>query len=83
MGDVAREGTRSMNAQFQADSRTGDRLREAAAKVLTTARSRGELPGDVMFVAADATNTESCKTIADAVRKRLGGVDIVVHVVGG
>jgi NAD(P)-dependent dehydrogenase (short-subunit alcohol dehydrogenase family) len=59
------------------------RLREAGVKVLTTARSRGELAGDEMFVAADVTSAEGCKTISDAVRKRLGGVDIVVHVVGG
>jgi NAD(P)-dependent dehydrogenase (short-subunit alcohol dehydrogenase family) len=59
------------------------RLREAGVKVLTTARSRGELAGDEMFVAADVTSAEGCKTIGDAVRKRLGGVDIVVHVVGG
>jgi len=59
------------------------RLRDAGVKVLTTARSRGELAGDEMFVAADVTSAEGCKTISDAVRKRLGGVDIVVHVVGG
>jgi NAD(P)-dependent dehydrogenase (short-subunit alcohol dehydrogenase family) len=59
------------------------RLRDAGVKVLTTARSRGERSGDEMFVAADVTSTDGCKTIADAVRKRLGGVDIVVHVVGG
>jgi NAD(P)-dependent dehydrogenase (short-subunit alcohol dehydrogenase family) len=59
------------------------RLRDAGVKVLTTARSHGELSGDEMFVAADVTRAEGCKTIADAVRKRLGGVDIVVHVVGG
>jgi NAD(P)-dependent dehydrogenase (short-subunit alcohol dehydrogenase family) len=59
------------------------RLREAGVKVLTTARSRGELSVDEMFVAADVTSAEGCKTIADAVRRRLGGVDIIVHVVGG
>jgi len=59
------------------------RLREAGVKVLTTARSRGELSGAEVFVAADVTSAEGCKTIADAVRRRLGGVDIVVHVVGG
>jgi NAD(P)-dependent dehydrogenase (short-subunit alcohol dehydrogenase family) len=59
------------------------RLRNAGVKVLTTARSLGELSGDEMFVAADVTCAEGCKTIADAVRRRLGGVDIVVHVVGG
>jgi hypothetical protein len=59
------------------------RLSEAGVKVLTTARSRGELSVDEMFVAADVTSAEGCKTIADAVRRRLGGVDIIVHVVGG
>jgi NAD(P)-dependent dehydrogenase (short-subunit alcohol dehydrogenase family) len=59
------------------------RLRNAGVRVLTTARSRGEHSGDEMFVAADVTSPEGCAQIADAVRKRLGGVDIVVHVVGG
>src|SRR5207249_5265956 len=35
------------------------------------------------FVAADVATAEGCAAIADAVRKRLGGVDVVVHVVGG
>ena len=59
------------------------RLRNAGVKVLTTARSRVAHSGDEMFVAADVTSAEGCADIADAVRKRLGGVDIVVHVVGG
>jgi NAD(P)-dependent dehydrogenase (short-subunit alcohol dehydrogenase family) len=50
------------------------RLREAGVKVLTTARSRGELSGDEMFVAADVTSAEGCKTIADAVRRRLAAL---------
>jgi NAD(P)-dependent dehydrogenase (short-subunit alcohol dehydrogenase family) len=58
-------------------------LRNAGVRVLTTARSRGADSGDEMFVAADVTRAEGCAEIADAVRKRLGGVDIVVHVVGG
>jgi NAD(P)-dependent dehydrogenase (short-subunit alcohol dehydrogenase family) len=59
-------------------------LREAGATVLTTARSRpADLPSGEHFVAADITRTEGCSAIADAVRNRLGGVDIVVHVVGG
>jgi hypothetical protein len=40
-------------------------------------------PNDDMFVAADATTVEGCATIVDAVRQRLGGVDIIVNVVGG
>ena len=60
------------------------RLREAGATVLTTARSRpGHLPPKDLFVAADITTAEGCATVADAVRSRLGGIDIIVHVVGG
>jgi len=59
------------------------RLRDAGAKVLTTARSGVDHSADAMFVAADVTSAESCATIAGAARKRLGGVDIIVHVVGG
>ena len=59
------------------------RLRELGAKILTTARAPLYGPADVTFVAADVTTTVGCATVADAVRKRLGGVDIIVHVVGG
>lgn len=58
------------------------RLRELGAEVLTTARSSSQA-GDEMFVAADATTSDGCAAIVDAVRRRLGGVDIIVHVVGG
>lgn len=59
------------------------RLREAGARVLTTARARPrDLRGD-LFVAADIATPEGCATVADAVRNRLGGIDIIVHVVGG
>src|SRR2546426_7868361 len=34
------------------------------------------------FVAADVATAEGCTIVADAVRKRLGGVDLIVHVVG-
>ena len=60
------------------------RLREEGAKVLTTARSRpGNLAPDVLFMAADITTAEGCATVVEAVRDQLGGVDIIVHVVGG
>ena len=36
-----------------------------------------------MFVAADVTTAGGCATVVNAVREQLGGVDIVVHVVGG
>jgi NAD(P)-dependent dehydrogenase (short-subunit alcohol dehydrogenase family) len=41
-------------------------LQDAGAKVLTTARPRGKPSGDEMFVAADVTSAEGCKTIAAA-----------------
>jgi len=59
-------------------------LREARATVLTTARSRPEkLANAEHFVAADVSTVEGCATVAKAVHDRLGGVDIIVHVVGG
>jgi NAD(P)-dependent dehydrogenase (short-subunit alcohol dehydrogenase family) len=59
------------------------RLRQAGAKVLTTARSPIDGAADAMFVAADVTGAQGCAKVIDAVRERLGGVDIIVHVVGG
>jgi hypothetical protein len=35
------------------------------------------------FVAADITNAARCASVIDAVQKRLGGIDIMIHVVGG
>jgi NAD(P)-dependent dehydrogenase (short-subunit alcohol dehydrogenase family) len=59
-------------------------LHDAGATVLTTARSRPEsLRSPGQFVAADVSTAEGCAAVADAVRDRLGGVDIIVHVVGG
>ena len=53
-------------------------------KVLTTARTTpADLPDANLFVAADVSTAEGCAIVADAVRDRLGGVDIIVHVVGG
>ncbi|MDF2231249.1 SDR family oxidoreductase [Albimonas sp. CAU 1670] len=58
-------------------------FRELGVQVLTTARSRpDDLPVD-LFVAADLTTPEGCATVAEAVRERLGGVDALVHVLGG
>ena len=59
-------------------------LREAGAIVLTTARSRSEnLRDPDLFVVADVATLAGCAAVADAVRDRLGGVDVIVHVVGG
>jgi NAD(P)-dependent dehydrogenase (short-subunit alcohol dehydrogenase family) len=60
------------------------RLRDQGATVLGTARTAPPgLPKDLHFVAADVTSVDGCAVVADAVRAQLGGIDIVVHVVGG
>lgn len=59
-------------------------FRELGAQVLTSARSLPEtLDEGVQFVAADLTSAEGCETLAAAVQERMGGVDIVVHMLGG
>jgi len=59
------------------------RLLEAGAEVLTSARSRPQDLASQHFIAADIATAEGCRTVADAVLRRWGGVDIVVHVAGG
>jgi len=58
-------------------------FRELGAQVLTTARSRpGTLPEN-LFVPADLTTEDGARVVAEAVAERLGGVDILVHMLGG
>ncbi len=59
------------------------RLHVEGATVLATARTTPSLPEGIQFVAADLVSVEGCGAVAAAVRDRLGGIDIVVHVVGG
>ncbi|WP_428514557.1 SDR family oxidoreductase [Roseovarius sp.] len=66
-----------------AGAATVELLQTLGAKVLTTARSRPERMNSDSFVAADLTTPAGCKTVADAVRAELGGIDIIVHMVGG
>jgi NAD(P)-dependent dehydrogenase (short-subunit alcohol dehydrogenase family) len=59
-------------------------LRKAGATVLTTARSRPEhFAQSDHFVTADVSTAAGCAVVASAVHDRLGGIDIIVHVVGG
>jgi NAD(P)-dependent dehydrogenase (short-subunit alcohol dehydrogenase family) len=60
------------------------RLRGAGATVVTTARSipEGLLQPD-LFVAADVTTADGAEKVVTAVRDRLGGIDILIHNVGG
>jgi NAD(P)-dependent dehydrogenase (short-subunit alcohol dehydrogenase family) len=66
-----------------AGAATVDLFRELGARVLTAARSRPDTIGEAMFVAADLTTAEGCAALAASVRERLGGVDVVVHMLGG
>ena len=60
------------------------RLHECGATVLTTARTtRDDSSSGVDFVAADVATADGCRTVVDAVHRRLGGIDVIVHVVGG
>jgi NAD(P)-dependent dehydrogenase (short-subunit alcohol dehydrogenase family) len=60
------------------------RLRDGGARVLITARQRpGDLADGDLFIGTDITTLDGCVAVADAVRKHLGGIDIIVHVVGG
>lgn len=58
-------------------------LRELGATVLTTARTRPETFADDHFIAADLTTDDGCVAVAEATKQRLGGVDIIVHMLGG
>jgi NAD(P)-dependent dehydrogenase (short-subunit alcohol dehydrogenase family) len=59
-------------------------LREAGATVLTTARSLSEkVSAADHFITADVSTPVGCDLVAKAVHNCLGGVDIIVHVVGG
>lgn len=54
-----------------------------SARVLTTARRQpADTPADI-FVAADLATVEGCDAVAKAVQENFGGVDVMVHVVGG
>lgn len=56
----------------------------SGAKVITTARHPDpDLPEGVHFVQADVKTIEGTNLVAEETLKRLGGVDIIVHVTGG
>jgi NAD(P)-dependent dehydrogenase (short-subunit alcohol dehydrogenase family) len=62
---------------------TATLLRELGATVVTVARSRPEHTPDDLFIAADLTTADGCQAVAEEARARLGGIDIVVHMLGG
>jgi NAD(P)-dependent dehydrogenase (short-subunit alcohol dehydrogenase family) len=61
-----------------------DRLREAGATVLATARTRPpDYPQPDQFIAADITTAAGTTTVVDHIRDGVGAVDILVHTLGG
>jgi NAD(P)-dependent dehydrogenase (short-subunit alcohol dehydrogenase family) len=59
-------------------------LLDAGAEVLTTARSAtSTVPEGAAFVAADVRTRAGAEALAAAAREVLGGVDVLVHNVGG
>ncbi|RAK51555.1 SDR family oxidoreductase [Phenylobacterium deserti] len=62
---------------------TVDRFVAGGARVITSARGQLEPIDRVEFVQADLTTAEGGHTLAKAALDRLGGIDILVHVLGG
>lgn len=59
-------------------------LREQGVQVISVARSSGRsIPDGVHFIAADLGTAQGCVSATDEVKKRFGGVDIIVNVLGG
>jgi NAD(P)-dependent dehydrogenase (short-subunit alcohol dehydrogenase family) len=59
------------------------RFLAGGARVLTTARRPPEDPEGALWVAADLTTPEGAQALAEAATERLGGVDALIHVLGG
>ena len=62
---------------------TVDRFLAGGARVITAARETMEPIDGVEFVRVDLTTAEGGETLAKAALERMGGVDILAHVVGG
>jgi len=62
---------------------TVDRFVAGGARVITAAREAPEPIEGALFVKADLTTAEGGATLAKAAMERLGGVDILAHVLGG
>lgn len=62
---------------------TVDRFRAGGARVITAARASLEPLDGVEFVQADLTTAEGGKLLAKVALERLGGIDILAHVIGG
>lgn len=84
-GFISLEGKRALvtSGTRGAGAATVALFRDLGARVLTAARSRPDTACEKTFVAADLTTPEGCAALAAAARDRLGGVDVIVHMLGG
>lgn len=62
---------------------TVERFLAGGARVVTAARTIKDHIKDVEYVQADLTTAEDGEAFAKAALERLGGIDILAHVVGG
>ncbi|BCP51433.1 short-chain dehydrogenase [Kaistia sp. 32K] len=63
---------------------TALRFREGGATVIGVSRRTIETSDDQLAsISADLATLEGCASVADAVLSRLGGIDILVHALGG
>ena len=62
---------------------TVERFLAGGARVITAARETMEPIDGVEFVRVDLTTAEGGETLAKAALERMGGVDILAHVIGG
>ena len=62
---------------------TVERFLAGGARVITAARTIKDPIEGVEYVQADLTTPEGSETLAKAAIERLGGIDILAHVVGG
>jgi len=60
-----------------------DRLRAEGADVISVARTTIETVDAETFVSADITTAQGSNIVVDSVRRRWGGVDVIVHAAGG
>lgn len=62
---------------------TVNRFLAGGASVVTAARGAVDAPAGGHVVAADLSTPDGAARLADAALERMGGVDVLVHVVGG
>lgn len=62
---------------------TVQRFLAGGAQVITAARSRAEPIEGAIFIQADLTTAEGGEALAKAALDRMGGIDILAHVIGG